>query len=331
MNPTVSKLLQSDKVIHKLDRIEKHGVGALLAEKSDSKALKKIDLYYRARFSHLKRLFNQISDRLNDQKIDFLVMKGFSYSFWLYSNTHFRPYSDIDLFLPKSSYDQVEEILISLGFKRFNSLQGKIISQQNSFLLDDQYQTTFDIHWQVNNRQECSIHFPFEPVRKRSMTIERSEICFQTPNPIDSMLIGAFHYYGHKPKDRKHIWLYDLSLIWSSMTSQQKSQCVTQSIQNELSQILFETLKLLSTVFPKVINEPYFEINRNEPSALYIPHGSSFRLRLKNTNGLANKATLLKELLIPDSDHLMQLFHLKRRRWAWIYLPRYWWKALSKK
>lgn len=59
-------------------------------------------------------------DLLNEQKINYLIIKGPTLSFYNYDNIYLREYKDIDLYINKNHYEQAIKLFIDYGFENGN-------------------------------------------------------------------------------------------------------------------------------------------------------------------------------------------------------------------
>lgn len=338
MNEFLQKLINSDSKISEFSsdaQVIHQGLAPILALTNNSLSIQKANLLERVKLDNWQTQAKILFSKLTNKNIDFLVFKGFSFTHLLYNGTNLRPYSDIDIIIDKGDYDLASNILIELNYRCYSSRQGKYVSFQNSFYDNDSPQTIIDLHWQINNRIEFHQHFPFEFLQKDATTIQFNEVSFQTPNLIKSFIIGCFHYQAHRPDDRKHIWLYDLALIWNQMNSEDKLSCIDIAKNTCQFTIVQHTLFQLDKVFTNCLNISAFKnIETDEATEDYLQIRNKkitdIKTRLHNIKGTKNKIQFLSEYVFQNPNYVKNRYHLKSKFWVLFYYPRMWTEDIFK-
>ena len=331
MNKFLKKLVDNDCQIKNYtnnQEIIKQGLAPILANQIDSTTIQKANLLEQSKYLNWQAKAKVLFDCLNKHRIKFLVFKGFAYSFLLYDKSHIRPYSDIDILVQEFDYKKVEKLLQQLGYTLLPSRQGKFISFQNSFYDNNIPQTTIDLHWQINNRIEIHAHFQFSPLYLKAIDIDSPPFNFKSLNQIDAYLLACFHYQAHRPDDRKHIWLYDLALIWSNMDKETQNKCLQSAKKRQLTQIVNSILTQLKQSFTGCIEAQLEPIEDNEPSQEYLKHRNKkltdIKNRLTNIKGLNNKIKYLSEYIFQSKSYVKNRYHTQSNVWVYFYYPRMW-------
>ncbi len=335
---SVHKLIEHDSKLHSYDthqQIIQQGLAPLVAQINQSTTLAKANLFEQAKLLNWQKKAEAFFSELNKNHIRFVVIKGFAYTFLLYRKSNIRPYSDIDVVIDPKDYSIVETILTKLGYQVYSSRQGKFVSFQNSFFDNGNPQAVIDLHWQVNNRIEFHQHFPFSDLYHSAQNLRVGLQNFKTPNNINTFIIACFHYQAHKPSDRKHIWLYDLALLWNSMDKVSKISCLEKSKFVQQSSIVINTLIHVSNTFNNCLE---IDVNltcisqENTESYLQIDRRKyhDIATRLKNINGYKNKLLFLSEYLFQSRSYVKNRFHLKSKTGAILYYPRMWFEDFFK-
>jgi len=338
VNKFLDKLIENDSLLnnysHDKDIIQQ-GLAPLLAAKNKSLLLQKNLLYEQLKSYTWDTKAVKIFNLLHEKKIRFIVFKGFAFTHCLYNSEILRPYSDIDILINKKDYASVSEIFQQLSFKCFPSRQGQFVSFQNSFFDDETPPMVIDLHWQINNRIEFHHHFPFENLYFNCYTIKVKNLTFKTLNMEFAYIIGCFHYYAHRPEHRKHIWLYDLALIWNSMDYDCKQRCIALAQNSKNTQLVQSSLKLLNATFTRCFDDlPVFVINKKEFSAKFLkPRNNKFVdiiNRIRSIKGLKNKLKFCSEYIVQDKNYMQNRFNLKSKKWLFLYYPRMWFQDIIK-
>jgi hypothetical protein len=215
-----------------------------------------------------------------------------------------------------------------LDFTKLLSRQGKFISFQNSFFDKSSPQTAIDLHWQINNRIEFHRHFQFERLYKSAIKINFQSTNFKTLSPIDTFILASCHYHGHRPNDRKHIWLYDLALISNDMNLETQEQTLTVAQQRKQSQIVNAVLIKLKSTFIDCINATTKNNLAEEQTQEYLLHRShkisDLKTKLKSITGLKNKILFISEYIFQNKSYVKNRYKLKSNTWVYFYYPRMW-------
>lgn len=335
MNAFLQKLIDSDSKSEDYatdQAIIAQGLALVKAKTNPSHTLLKASLLERAKFQNWQAKASELFLELDRRNIRFLVFKGFAYSSLLYNNTALRPYSDIDILIQFEDYQQISKLLNELSYQCYPSRQGEFVSFQNTFFDGQPLQTLFDVHWQINNRIEFHRHFVFDELFQSAQVIELGDLAFKTLNNCLAFIHGSFHYLAHRPEDRKHIWLYDLALLWHGMSVSQHEECVLLAQKKQQSEIISKVLILLTETFGKLIkhnvNNVNLAVNTRETTSPYADERnkkiSDIRTRLRNIPGFRTKLKFLSEYLFQSKVYMQNRYQLKSQNWVLFYYPRMW-------
>ena len=338
MNAFLQKLINNDSELKKFstDReIIHQGLAPIIAQNSVSVTIQKANLLEKVKLQNWQERAEQLFSELSAGNIEFLIFKGFSYTYLLYNQSNIRPYTDIDVFIDQADYDRVSDILIKQGYQQHSSRQGQFVSFQNSFFDSNSPQTVIDLHWQINNRIEFHKNFQFVDLYKFAIVIETSVIQFKTLNLVDAFIVGCFHYQAHRVEDRKHIWLYDLAIIWKTMNSQQQTECFNKAQATNQSKIILSTLKQLNKNFVNCLNLDEIVANQHKEATedyLLKRHRkiTDIKIRLANIKGFGNKLKFISEYIFQKTDYVQHRYQLKSKNWVYLYYPKMWLQDLLK-
>ena len=338
MNAFLQKLIFNDNKLRGFSadlQIIHQGLAPMIAQTSASITIQKANLLEKVKLQNWQKRAEQLFTELSRENIRFLVFKGFSYTYLLYNQSNIRPYSDIDILINLADYDRVSDILIKQGYQCYPSRQGQFVSFQNSFFDSNSPQTVIDLHWQINNRIEFHQYFQFDDLYNEALVIESSVLQFKTLNLKDAFILGCFHYQAHRVEDRKHIWLYDLAILWKTMDHQQQEHCLDKAQITNQSKIILTTLKQLDDTFvnclclDRMVTNQYKEategylLNRNYKI-------TDIKIRLANIKGFRNKITFISEYVFQKTDYVQHRYHLKSTTWVYLYYPKMWLQDLIK-
>jgi hypothetical protein len=336
-HPLISELINNDSQLSKFTQashVINQGLTPIVSILNPSTELQKANLLQQVKHLNWVSKSKMLCKLLNQHNIKFIIFKGFAYNYTLYQQLPLRPHSDIDIFIDEKDYKVFENLLLNLNYNVVASRQGRFISFQNSFYDGNKINTVFDIHWQISNRTEIHPYFQFEKLYKSSSTITSSDFSFQTLDSLHTFIYACFHFQAHRPEDRKHIWLYDLALIWRGLTINEQEKCLNLALRYNLYDLVGGTLHILSSTFGKLItfnsiNERPFKFQSNylQPRNL---KGGDFLQRLKNLKGVKEKALYLSEYLFQNKHYVQTRYKLRSTRWIYLFYPRMWLEDIIK-
>ena len=332
MQMFLQKLIVNDKETvqyTKDEQIIQQGMAPILALSNCSLTVQKANLLETVKLQNWKEKAQVFFSELIKNNIKFLIFKGFAFTFLLYENSHLRPYSDIDIIVDKSDYDRVQAILVKLGYKQYPSRQGQFVSFQNSFFDNGSPQTVIDLHWQINNRIEFHKHYQMIELYEKAIQLTYQGLIFKTLSYTDGFILGCFHFQAHRPNDRKHIWLYDLAIMWHKMKSSEQSACLEKAKATEQSHVVLRTLKLLQSTFANCFS---FEIDftqlKNESTEYYVGKRSrkitDIKARLSQIKGIRKKLKFLAEYVFQKTDYVKSRYGIASNFLVYLYYPRMW-------
>ncbi len=333
----VSELIGNDSKLSNFTQsshIINQGLAPIVSILNPALELQKANLLQQVKYLNWVSKSKVLCELLNQHKIKFIIFKGFAYNFTLYHQLPLRPHSDIDIFVEEKDYKILENLLLQHHYKVVSSRQGRFISFQNSFYDDNKINTVFDIHWQISNRTEIHPYFQFEKLYKLSSTIDTSEFSFQTLDSIHTFIYACFHFQAHRPEDRKHIWLYDLALIWKGLTTEEQKKSLNLSLHYNLYDLIGGTLQTLNLTFCELIsfqalNAKPFSFHSNYLKTRSVKWSDFFQ-RLKQLKGFKNKTIYLSEYLFQNKHYVQTRYKLLSTRWIYFYYPRMWFEDIIK-
>jgi hypothetical protein len=332
MQEFLQKLIANDTKQTQFTKDEQfiqQGMAPILALSNRSLTLQKANLLEAAKLQNWKAKAQVLFSELNKNNVKFLVFKGFAFTFLLYENTHLRPYSDIDVIIDRADYEKVQETLVQLGFQQYPSRQGQFVSFQNSFFDAGSPQTVIDLHWQINNRIEFHKHFKMIEMYENAIELTYQDVIFKTLGYSDGFILGCFHYQAHRPNDRKHVWLYDLALLWHKMNPLEQEECLVKAKSTQQSHIVLSSLKLMNSCFANCFNLDLDSTQLESESTEYYVGARSRKItdiktRLSHIKGLNKKLTFLAEYIFQKKDYIKSRYGLNSNFWVYFYYPRMW-------
>jgi hypothetical protein len=215
----------------------------------------------------LEQQMLSVVNLLNKHDIGYVVLKGFSLSHLIYEYSYLRPFVDIDIFISKSSTDEVKAVLQSIGFYNPNSwepdsIRGqftlkKLISERLSCYLDIHFEISNDINLQkVITFDEAYFNRTIHQVKNANINLNSLYLCF---------IHACFHMIKHEHQGDKVrlVWLYDLFLMLQKFDGTDIKNIKELVVKKEIETVVEHAVKLVSIVFKLDEVREEFMFNRD--------------------------------------------------------------------
>lgn len=300
-------------------------------------------------FSRLKKQFlNQIGcsqlleqeilsaiNILNKNDIDYVVLKGFSLSHLIYEFSYLRPFVDIDIFISKSSAEEVKTVLQDAGFYNPNAWEPDAIRSQFTLKkpVSDRLSCYLDIHFEISNDinlqkvitfDEAYFNRTIYQVKKADINLNSLYLCF---------IHACFHMVKHEHQGDKVrlVWLYDIFLMVKKFDDIDIKNIRELVVRKEIGTVVEYAVKLVSNVFKleKGMEGFIFRCDGKVPDKFeYLLVGQTrgvtrFLKQLSSTKSFRAKIRYILETVFPPkqiiynkygkvSSTFLYLYYLKR-------------------
>lgn len=211
-------------------RADWHGVLSLVADRLRESA--EVPLGVRARLrEHASRhlaadLLREADMRralaaLREAGIGALLMKGAHLAYCWYERPDLRPRLDTDLLVAFGERAAADEILRGLGYQVPGHTSGELLSYQTPYekWRDGRRIHVFDVHWRVANPQAFGSVLLYEELVREAVPVPQLGLCAQGLSAAHALLLACVHRVAHHFDSNRLIWLYDIHLIASGLTS----------------------------------------------------------------------------------------------------------------
>ena len=297
----------------------KHGVASLIYQNLKGtivatdfpKFIQKLSSYY----NNYKILNNFIDSEattalkiLKKQKIDVVVLKGFSLAYQVYSEANLRPKSDVDILIKATDKEAVKQIFQELGYSNPRGWEPRAIIKQFSYkkTLGKGINVFFDIHLKISNNKPLENILNYQELLKASDGVTLPNI--NLINKPYALSHAVFHLLGHKAANDtvKLIWYYDIYLLVKTISGNERQELTILMYNTGLANLMAQTLKLTAQYFPS----DKLTLLLNELKR--VPFDNSYNYLLGSTNGvkglwltiqatdnLKEKIEVVKETIFP--------------------------------
>lgn len=251
--------------------------------------------------------------RLKKEKIDVVVLKGFSLAQQVYNAPNLRPKTDIDILIRSEDKEIIKNIFQSLGYINPRGWEPKAIINQFSYkkTLGKGVSVYFDIHLKISNSKKIENILNYDELLKNANTNIIDGI--NLINIPYALTHAVFHLLGHKSSGDmvKLIWYYDIYLLVKTISNTEKKELLTLINSTGLANLMSHTLNLTSQYFPskeltvllKELEGMAFDSNYN-----YLLGNTSgakgLWFTLQATNSLKEKISVIKETVFPPPEEI---------------------------
>ncbi len=275
-----------------------------------------------------------VLERLHAAGIETVLLKGTPLAYSHYARSMLRPRCDTDLLIPPERLEVAAQALESLGYCRLNAVSGRLVSYQDSFhKIAGRVDHVVDVHWRISNSQLFARALDFDVVLCRSVAVPQLGTHARALCPPHALLLACMHRAAHLYADggdgNRLIWLHDIHLLASAMTTREWQRFREMCLATQMRQVCLDafaaTRRAFATALPSALLEELAASPRRELSAEYLD-ASRLRILMTDLRALASwrdRMTLLREACFPDADYVLARYGT-RTRWAlpWWYLRR---------
>ena len=142
----------------------------------------------------------RIARRFAEGGVPFIVLKGPQFADRLYPDPALRPFTDLDLLLPKDALASARRCLQDIGYRACRDPGGKYPGRygEESWRLPDQPGGTVELHWNMVN----------SPPLRRRLSVEYEDLApadGETVTPSALLLMAVVHAAASNRFDRLHL------------------------------------------------------------------------------------------------------------------------------
>lgn len=186
-----------------------------------------------------ERNTRQVLDALGDSGLCPLVLKGTALAYGYYPRPDLRPRVDLDLFLPEEDIEEASRILVLLDYQLQLNNAGTLISRQVGFATRrrDAPRQVIDLHWQISNRPRFAQTLSYREMSSRAQPLAKLGPRARAPHPEDLLLHACFHYAGHHLGERRLIWLYDIHLLLTMLSTTRRDHWLRRVRDKEMQSV----------------------------------------------------------------------------------------------
>jgi hypothetical protein len=219
-------------------RAEYHGVLSLLADRLASLADVPVELASRLNLHAARQVACDLMQEteirsmlaaLQHAGVEPLLLKGTHLAYSWYKRPDLRPRVDTDILIPVAARAVVAEVLGSLGYEASASSGGELVSYQAAFVKHRQGLRlhVVDVHWRIANPQVFAGLLAYEELARDAIDMPLLARHARGLSAAHALLLACVHRVAHHFGSNRLIWLYDIHLLASGLSSSEWEQFLT--------------------------------------------------------------------------------------------------------
>lgn len=277
--------------------------------------------------------------RLRAEGIDVLVLKGAHLAHSYYGESHLRPRDDADLLIVERDRDRVGAALTAAGYTHLPEITGGVVHGQTIYGRTGNVPVVLDVHWRVAGPRVAADLLSFDELWRDSIALPRLGPCARGPSAVHALALACIHQSAHHPWHDLLLWNYDVALLLSRMTDQDRDVFVALALDRRMARLSVHAMRESLAHFPSAAGTSLAarldERAAAEPSAfLTEPRTPLAQLAsdLGATRGWAARAALVAGHLFPPRAYMQQaygisnaallpllyVYRIARGGWRWI-------------
>ena len=270
-------------------------------------------------------LFEREKDRLAQallrKEIGFVWLKGAALRQTLYPNPQLRAMSDLDLLIQETDLDAADALLRELGYRTpVTGLGSEQVRERQYVRTIGAFQVPIDLHWDLNSA-------PALRGRLGANLLIDSADSDRCVTHVHAFIHACLHRAANRVYERNRpVWLLDIVLLWSAMTSSQKDEVVQLARDRSLQTVCFDGLRAAAEFWGVDVNHHGLSRLPWETTAQLLQCTTSWQRFVVDIRHLPNTASRLRwicQALFPPKSYM----RARGRRGGALLLP---WRYLSR-
>ena len=283
-----------------------------------------------------ERELTRVLVALSEHGVSPLLMKGAPLAYTHYAAPHLRTRCDTDLLVWQQDVEVVQQVLSELNYTRLNAVSGKLIMHQCTYVKEDRYgaRHALDVHWKVSNPYPFSEFLSYHELARQAIAVPALGKHARALPPVQALLLACVHRVAHHGNSERLIWLYDIHLLASRMTHDERAIFIQLAADRRLRAVCGSGLQLAQQRFATVLPVGFVQtvcghgaLSSEATTSRFLKpnqrHLHTLLGDLRALSGWQNKICLLKEHLFPPPAYLLDRYATTRHAWLpLLYIQR---------
>jgi hypothetical protein len=245
-----------------------------------------------------------------------LVIKGAHLAFTCYRSPDRRPRIDTDLLIRERDKTALRKCLGAIGYEPVPHVTGEVAFSQFSYRHVDARGTshTLDIHWRIAIPKAFAERLGYDDLRRDAVNVIALGAHALAPSPPHALLIACLHRTAHHGTTDRLLWLYDIHLLATVLSSEEWEVAVARALETGLAPVVAAGLEhaaaQLGTVVPDAVRRRLRDSRAiADPDVLMFLAGEPSRLEIaasdwRRLQGVGSRLQFLREHLFPSSQYM---------------------------
>lgn len=270
---------------------------------------------------HLEVL-HQLDRQLRVYDVPVLVIKGAALSLTHYRSPGTRPRVDTDLFIDAKDRVRWHALMREMGFSAVPSNFSSLVLPERSYAKKVAGAfVQLDVHWSVSSRPLLGKALRFSTLYDAGLAFDQARR-LRMPRPIDALLVAIVHRLGHHRDHERYIWLYDIYLLWSVLSADERAEAIACAASLGLVAILSEALSATAAIFPMAAPQLDLPTRKEAAAKLLISHKSLLFFDLQHADW-SERWLLLWQRLWAEPHYLRHRYDATRAPLCLLQLRRW--------
>lgn len=334
-----------------ISRAEDHGALPLVAERVTGRSGIAADLRERLadrarRHAMLdlaqERELRHLLGQFRAHGVRTLLIKGAHLAYSHYARSDLRPRLDTDVFVHEQDRQRALDVLQGEGYEGTGHVAGTLVMYQACFIARGH---VVDLHWKVANPQVFARLVSYNEFEAEATPLPALDPGARGLSDVHALLVACIHRVAHHYDTDRLIWLYDIHLLASRLSSEQWGLFADLCLARGVTQVCRRGLVRASAAFGTTIPPRLWESGHgplSEAEAATSAFLDSGRRHVNQVVGdlralpsWRDRARLVGQHVFPAADYMRRSYapassaplaflYLRRAvagAWKWIARP----------
>ena len=254
----------------------------------------------------------RIQHALTEANIDGIWLKGIALGRWLYPRVHVRDIADIDLLLQDhATTKRAAAVLAPLGYALPNPhIAGDLVVHE-LLAWSERTRLELDLHWDLSNDALFAGRLGWAELHAQAQLLSGLGEGAVGLSPVHALLHACTHRALNQLTGRENRlrWLYDIHLLWESLSDADKTRAVTLAAERQLADACLQALGASTALFGTRVESRHSSdllaaASREPLRTGRLWNWTYFQWSTLRVLGGARKLRWLRQRLLPDLAHL---------------------------
>ena len=251
---------------------------------------------------------------LHNEGIRSLLMKGAQLAYTHYAQPWLRPRFDTDLLIAPDDRERADATLRAIGYAPSPHVSGTLVVHQFQYRRRNRYglADVIDLHWKVTNPHVFADVLAFDELNTAARVIPQIGEHASGLSNVHALMLACVHRVAHHQNSDLLIWLYDIHLLATAMTQEERQQFAELARAKRLRSICASGLDharhRFATYHPEGWRDRLECSGDVEPTAEFLQHDlrrvDILLSDLRTISGWTRKLRLLREHLVPPPAYV---------------------------